>query len=103
MNPAYSAHIFASMSGMLDLSRDEKATCPPIYPPQPWRRRKLQRRRKHFLPRWLREAPRTLGRPTGLPSANLPSETQSVSAAHSVYEGCLVDDEEAVDVTFDGQ
>ena len=28
-------HIFASMSGMLDLSRDEKA--------------------KHFLPRWLRE------------------------------------------------
>ena len=35
MNPAYSAHIFASMSGILDLSRDEKA--------------------KHFLPRWLRE------------------------------------------------
>ena len=30
-------HIFTSMSGMLDLSRDEKA--------------------KHFLPRWLREAP----------------------------------------------
>ena len=25
MNPAYSAHIFASMSGILDLSRDEKA------------------------------------------------------------------------------
>ena len=84
-------HIFARMSGMLDLSRDEKATCPP----------ELQRRRKHFLPRWLRDAPRTLGRPTGLPSANLPSETQGVSAAHSVYEGCFVDDEEAV-VELDG-
>ena len=30
-------HILARMSGILDLSRDEKA--------------------KHFLPRWLREAP----------------------------------------------
>ena len=30
---------------MLDLSRDEKTTCP----------QELQRRRKHFLPRWLRE------------------------------------------------
>ena len=27
---------------MLDLSKDEKVTCPP----------ELQRRRKHFLPRW---------------------------------------------------
>ena len=44
MNPAYSAHIFAMMSGMLDLSQDEKA--------------------KHFLPRWLSEAARTVGRPT---------------------------------------
>ena len=66
----------ARMSGMLDLSRDEKA--------------------KHFLPRWLREEPRTLGSPAGLPSANLPSETQGVSSAHSVNEGCLVDDEESV-------
>ena len=32
----------ARMSGMLDLSSDENATCPP----------ELQRRRKHFLPRW---------------------------------------------------
>ena len=32
-----------------------------------------------------------------LPSLrDLPSETRSVSAAHSVKEGCLVDDEEAV-------
>ena len=38
---SYGVHIFARMSGMLDLSRDEKATCPP----------ELQRRRKHFLPR----------------------------------------------------
>ena len=38
----------ARMSGMLDLSRDENATCPP----------ELQRRRKHFLPRWLMEAVR---------------------------------------------
>ena len=37
-----------------------------------------------------------LGHPTGLPSANLPSETQGVSSAHSVNEGCLVDDEESV-------
>ena len=37
----------ARMSGMLDLSRDENATCP----------LELQRRRKHFLPRWLRDAP----------------------------------------------
>ena len=64
------------MSGIFDLSRDENA--------------------KHFLPRWLSDAPRTLGRPTGLPSANLPSETQGVSSAHSVNEGCLVDDEESV-------
>ena len=41
----HGAHIFAMISGMLDLSRDEKATCPP----------ELQRRRKHFLPRWLRD------------------------------------------------
>ncbi len=33
----------ARMSGMLDLSKDENATCP----------LELQRRRKHFLPRWL--------------------------------------------------
>ena len=39
----YGVHIFVSMSGMLDLSKDEKATCLP----------ELQRRRKHFLPRWL--------------------------------------------------
>ena len=38
----------ARMSGMLDLSSDEKVTCPP----------ELQRRRKHVLPRWLREAVR---------------------------------------------
>ena len=38
MNPAYAAYTFASMSGMLDLSRDEKA--------------------KHFLPRWLRDVVR---------------------------------------------
>ena len=34
---SHGVHIFARMSGMLDLSRDEKA--------------------KHFLPRWLRDAP----------------------------------------------
>ena len=34
---AAARHIFASMSGMLDLSSDENA--------------------KHFLPRWLRDAP----------------------------------------------
>ena len=60
-------HAFARMSGMLDLSRDEKA--------------------KHFLPRWLREAPRTLERPTGLPSANLPSETQAFLRRIYVDEG----------------
>ena len=48
MNPAYAAYTFARMSGMLDLSRDEKATCP----------QELQRRRKHFLPRWLRDVVR---------------------------------------------
>ena len=32
-----------------------------------------------------------------LPSLrDLPSETQGVSSAHSVNEGCLVDDEESV-------
>ena len=34
---AAAVHTFARMSGMLDLSRDEKA--------------------KHFLPRWFRDAP----------------------------------------------
>ena len=29
MNLVYAAYTFVSMSGMLDLSRDEKATCPP--------------------------------------------------------------------------
>ena len=51
----------ARMSGMLDLSRDEKA--------------------KHFLPRWLRDARGPLR--AALPSLrDLPSETRSVSAAH---------------------
>ena len=44
-------YIFASMSGMLDLSRDRKVACP----------QELQRRRKHFLPRLLREARGRLG------------------------------------------
>ena len=66
----------ARMSGMLDLSRDENA--------------------KHFLPRWLSDAPRTLGRPTGLPSANLPSETQAFLRRIYVNECGFVDDEEAV-------
>ena len=39
---------------------------------------------------------RTLGRPTGLPSANLPSETQAFLRRIYVNEGRLVDDEEAV-------
>ena len=39
---------------------------------------------------------RTLGRPTGLPSANLPSETQAFLRRIYVDKGCLVDDKEAV-------
>ena len=39
---------------------------------------------------------RTLGRPTGLPSANLPSETQAFLRRIYVNEGCFVDDEETV-------
>jgi len=67
----------ARMSGMLDLSRDEKATCPP----------KPRAAAEALLAEVVEGGARTLGRPTGLPSANLPSETQAFLRRIYVYEG----------------
>ena len=55
-----------------------------------------RRERKTLLAEMVERRARTFGRPTGLPSANLPSETQAFLRRIYMDERCLVYDEEAV-------